>query len=1774
NGREPIAIIGSRYRLPGESSTPSKLWQLLRDPRDILKKIDRFNVDGFYYPDGHYYGTANVKHAYLLDEDFRLFDPGFFGIKPVKAESIDPVQRFLLETVYKSLENAGLPIESLQGSDTAFYAGVMATDYTDILMRDVDTIPQYFATATARSILSNRISYVFNWHGPSMTINTACSSSMLALHRAVQSLRSGESKVAVAAGDNLILGPKLFIALSKVNMLSTKGRSAKWDTDVDSYGRGEGFVAAVLKPLRDAIRDGDHVDYVIWEAATNQDGRTMGITMPSAAAQAQLIRRAYADVGLNLENNHDRPQFFKAHGTGTKAGDPQEAEAIHTAFFGNDIAAPQQKDPLYVGGIKTVVGHTEGTARLAGLIKASLALQAKEISPNLLFNNLNPELAPFYGPLKVPTQAVSWPSLPESVPRRASVNSFGFGGANTHVILESAPLDKRDNLESGHPQGPALTPFVFSANSVSALQRLLASFKEHLRVHPEINLSDLSWALRARRSALPVKIALVASSLNELQDVIDEKIQKVEEAPGSSIGLINTVPRARNLVGALDQTLQALPDAYRPSWRLLEELERDGDKSHMQEAAFSQPLCTVVQVVLVELIRTAGIEFAAVISHSSGEIGAAYAASFLSATDAIKITYLRGFCAPLARGPAGEKGAIMAVGASIEEAQELCSLPELDGRIIVAANNSSSSLTLSGDTEAITAAKAILDERKVFARLLKVNTAYHSHHMQSCAEPYVSALEAASITVQSPTSSYAWFSSVLNGDKIEANETLRSTYWRDNMVNTVIFFQALLSAVKNNAPLYIALEVRPYPALKGPATQILGELDIEVLYAGMLKRGASDLVTNLGSSAVDFKVFPKLLKNLPTYAWDHEKPYWYESRKSKAYRTRSQPSYELLGTRYNDGSENKLRWRNFLSVQELPWLESHQIQEQFVYPTAGYVAIVLEAGKIIADGKDIQLLEIENLVIRKAIVFHDEKTGVETTTTLSHITRHERSITADFTISAHISRDITDLTKVASGSVNVILGITDYTSPALPQRQPAPAYFIDVNTNRFYSALEKTGYGYTENFHAFSDMKRRLDFCTGFIEGAEGHDLLVHPGMLDHAFQALFGTYCWPGDGRLWTLFLPTSIRKVTVDPSRCRQVALDGKQVSSKYAFDAWLLDSPPQEMRGDVVFSQSAGAEEATVLRVEGASMSTLGEATPSEDRCMFFETIWGLAFPDGSAAVGTERASETEWELAEACERVGYYYWRKLDNSITPSERENCAEHHKHFLHAITHLLALPMDGQNSYLKPQWYTVSVDIRLAASVGRALPSVIRGETTMLEHMRPNGMLDKFYGDSLGLLASNRWLGRMVKQLAHRYPRINFLEIGAGTGSSTHVLDALRRDYASYMFTDISSGFFEKAAERFADAGARITFKTMDVEKSITDQGYTANLYDISRWEWNTLYILGGQEIERSHIVEDITATLGHMFDEYITVNRLLNLHDVDLPTNATILNLLDLDGPVFKDLSSKELGALQVLVERAHNMLWVTHAQKQENPWSNAVVGFLRSVSAELPTLRAQVLDFDAAEIPRMHSREQDPEFRDKQLWTTEPELRFNEGKLWVPRVVEYKQNNDRLNTGKRTIKQATVGNTPFGLSRSQEDNSWTLRQSYEPKTLPSGMVLETVAIRVKYSTLWAPKFKAQGNHSAAYLTVGKLVETGEWVVAAAADRGSVVHVSQAWTTALPSEFIGNPVEFIGALLSKLLSIRIADLALATGGLILIHKPGSLLAYHLSRKAEKNGFRVGFVT
>jgi hybrid polyketide synthase/nonribosomal peptide synthetase ACE1 len=538
----------------------------------------------------------------------------------------------------------------------------------------------------------------------------------------------------------------------------------------------------------------------------------------------------------------------------------------------------------------------------------------------------------------------------------------------------------------------ALTPFVFSATSESALQRVLSNYRNFLMEHPDTNLLDLAWTLRARRSALPVKVAISAPSAVELTSMIGEKLESIQKNPTMTVGvrsssgeqkilgvftgqgaqwagmgksLVNSLPQAQKLVRELDDSLQQLPKSHRPSWSITEELSKDAASSRLQEAAFSQPLCTVVQVILVDVLKAAGIGFSAVVGHSSGEMGAAYAAGYISACDAVRIAYLRGLFAKLASGPNDERGSMMAVGTSVEAAKTLCNLPEFKGRIYLAASNSPASVTLSGDESAINQAKTVLDESKTFARLLKVDTAYHSHHMQPAAAPYVEALNSVGITIKTPVDGCMWYSSVFDSTRMDAkdpmlSQSLRGTYWRDNMVNPVWFSQAITHALQSG-PFQTVLEVGPHPALKGPASQTLSDLGLDIPYFGTLKRGVDDFEaisacfgsvwTTLGASAIDFDgaqnqlysddtpaPTARLLKNLPSYVWDHDKAYWYESRRSKLFRSRAQPSHELLGVRCDEGDEHELRWRNFLSVQEIPWLDGHQIQGQTVFPAAGYVS--------------------------------------------------------------------------------------------------------------------------------------------------------------------------------------------------------------------------------------------------------------------------------------------------------------------------------------------------------------------------------------------------------------------------------------------------------------------------------------------------------------------------------------------------------------------------------------------------------------------------------------------------------------------------------------------------------------------------------------------------------------------------------------------------------------------------------------------------------------------
>nr|ALQ32774.1 putative polyketide synthase [Fusarium babinda] len=1471
--KEPIAIIGTSCRFPGGANTPSKLWDLLCEKRDVQSHIsnERFNVEAFYSTNGDKNGCTDVKKAYLLSEDIRLFDASFFRINPREAEAMDPQQRLLLEAVYEATEAAGLPMEDLKGSDTAVYVGCMTGDYHEMLMRDPQDMPKYMATGTARSILSNRISYLFDWKGPSMTIDTACSSSLVAVYDAVTALRNGVSKIACAGGANLILGPEMMISESKLHMLSPTGRSSMWDASANGYARGEGVAAIMMKTLSQALADGDHIEGIIREIGVNSDGRTNGITLPSPEAQKVLIRQTYKNAGLDFFK--DRCQFFEAHGTGTPAGDPLEARAIHEAFFNDGEIITE---PMYVGSVKTAIGHLEGCAGLAGFIKALEAVKRGIIPPNQLFEKLNPTIKPYASNLKIPIEATPWPKLVSGSVRRASVNSFGFGGTNVHAIIEEF---EHVPTSPSSPHDIISTPLVLSANSDLSLRTQIAHFAEALEHSDKDQVDSIIFTLAQRRSQLPARTFFSGHDLPSLQqklrDATSENVvlpianQVVPSGQAPRIlgvftgqgaqwptmgrEILKASPFAQSLMTSLEESLANLAEP--PTWTLTEQIMADKETSRLSEAAVSQPLCTAVQIMVVELLRKAGTKFDCVIGHSSGEITAAYVAGFLSATDAIRVAYLRGVCAKLAGGDNGAKGSMMAVGFSFEEASVFCE-ENFAGLIDVAASNAPASTTLSGDKASIDEAKAILDGQGTFARVLKVDTAYHSHHMNPCAQPYLDKLQAAQVKSLPGDQSVEWYSSVL-GERITASlhgEALCDEYWVENMVNPVLFSVASELVADASQPCHLALEVGPHPALKGPFNQTYKRATGSQLpYQGTLNRNIHDvealsdslgfLWSHLGKSSVDFTSYTQSLASssttamavgLPSYAWDHTQSFWRESRKSRKYRQRAQPPHPLLGTRSVEDTTDSMRWINYLRLDDVPWLEGHKVEGQVVFPAAGYLVMAMESARAIDETKEIQLIDLFDVHIMSAIQLSEGSQAVETLFALQVEKSESSFATARWTLSTPMSGRGDGWKCNAKGQLRVEFGSSNDTA-LLPPRNKPVASLTSVDVERFYSSLANIGLEYTGEFKHIDSIERQRGLATAHAhQVTPNFSAMVHPALLDAAFQSIFAAYCWPDDGSLQAPFVPTFFKSLRiVNTSQLRH--------GEALTIDSFLTGTNERELTADMDIFQSANDE--PVLQLQGLTCTSLLRPGPSNAKELYTRTEWEVDIASGIANSDTQdEDTASDLELVDLCERLSYFYLRELNNAVSRDQVSGFDWHYQRIFEWIDHLFPSIQSGQHPTIKSEWSNDSrewlvqqaskfpgrIDLQLIQAVGENLPAVVRKQTTMLEHMVKDDMLNRIYKFGLGFERANVYLGRIAKQVAHRYPRMNILEIGAGTGGATQgILESLGTTLETYTFTDISTGFFEAAADAFDHWNSKMIFKPLNIENDPTEQGFPEGHYD-----------------------------------------------------------------------------------------------------------------------------------------------------------------------------------------------------------------------------------------------------------------------------------------------------------------------------------------------------------
>lgn len=796
---------------------------------------------------------------------------------------MDPQQRLLLEVAYESFENAGVDSESLWGSNTGVFVGQWASDYHEMMARDIEDPPLYLVTGTGPAITSNRISYCFNLRGPSFTVDTGCSSSFVALHQAIQSLRSGETSQCFVGGVNLLLDPQRFHYQSRLKMFSAEGRSFAFDSRANGYGRGEGCTGIVIKPLSAALRDGDNVRAVIRSSVLNQDGRTQGLTLPSAPAQREAILKAYQQA--HLEPSAD---YVEAHGTGTKVGDPIEVSAIASVLAQG--RAPRRKLPI--GSVKANIGHTESAAGLAALIKAVLMLEKGIIPPQANYVEGNPEILLNQWNLRVsrmlhvPRHYTHSTDLSSQIPlraerqnlRRISVNrqvsnvallpvaqeltflrSFGYGGTNAHVVVDAAadylPPSTTPALRRMSWGATARVPRIFmvsaaSQKSCQLMCKRLAKYlvaKQQALEDPERLLSRLSFTL-GRHTVFPHRVAHVACDVDDLVSQLlttaHGAIPHREKLKNSRIAFIFSGQGAqyaemgRQLLHTRPVFFQVLERARAHlcrlgcSWDLVSELCRPKTESHINEPAYAQPLSTAVQIALVDLLAELGVVPTVVVGHSSGEIAAAYAAGHLSFEDAMAAAYFRGkltgeLVAGVHQGSGSNQGAMLAVGASPAVVEKhISSIDEEHGRVRIACFNSPNSVTISGDAPAIGALAAVLEGEGVFNRKLMTNgAAYHSHQMEPLADEYENRL---SILKPRPAglSAVRMVSSV-TGQELGGEDVLDGSYWVRNLLSPVFFSQALGAVVseqqqqQQHEPIDMIIEVGPHSQLAGPVKQCL-----------------------------------------------------------------------------------------------------------------------------------------------------------------------------------------------------------------------------------------------------------------------------------------------------------------------------------------------------------------------------------------------------------------------------------------------------------------------------------------------------------------------------------------------------------------------------------------------------------------------------------------------------------------------------------------------------------------------------------------------------------------------------------------------------------------------------------------------------------------------------------------------------------------------------------------------------------------------------------------
>ncbi|MFE0250332.1 SDR family NAD(P)-dependent oxidoreductase [Streptomyces sp. NPDC059010] len=1518
-----IAVVGVGVRLPGGIRSLDGLWAALAEGRDLVGEVpgDRFDTARFVSADGRPRPGRTYTAAGGFLDDVASFDAEFFGISPKEASRLDPQQRLLLECAVEAFGDAGIDPVALAGGDTAVIVGVSSHGYADLQQRRPRTMNAYSMSGTASCNTANRVSYVFDLRGASFAVDTACSSTLTAVHQACQEVRSGRSSLALTGGVSVLLNPGESIGFAHASMLSPSGRCHPFSEHADGYVRSEGAGVLVLKPLPAALADRDRIHGVILASGVNADGRTAGLALPSARSQAALLTRVHAEAGIGA----DEVAYVEAHGTGTQAGDPVECAALGEVLGRHRTPGV----PLPIGSVKSTLGHLEAAAGVPGLLKALLVLRERRI-PATLHTTPPSSRIDFAGLGLEPVARARDLSGERPV---AGVNSFGFGGANAHVVLGAAP-EAYDPPRPG--DGPL--PLVVSARTPQALEAAAVRWAEHLEGVASDGFYDTAYTACCRQARYEHRVALLAEDPSAAARAL-RQVAQGEPAPGAAravgvergrIGLVFSgngsqwAGMGAELLGAdghFTAEVAAVDEVLSPllGWSVREEMAAPRGAEVWQRTEIAQPMLFAVQAGLVVALTARGFAPAGVCGHSVGEVAAAYCAGALDRAAACRVIAERS----RAQGTTAGCGRMAAVGLGSSDAEKLLVETGRAERLVVAGINSARDVTVAGDAEALAELGELLGERGVFFRDLGLDHAFHSPAMDALCGPLAAALSGLPARpARIP------LASTVTG-RLSGGAALDADYWWRNVRAPVRFAEAV-DVLVGEAGCDALVEIGPHPVLGAYLRRDTADAGRPVAVIPTLTRTAS------GPGALDSAVaqllacgaetdwsvpfpHPGRVVDLPAYPWQRAHhwngaPGWWSETPAEEDGDPAGPPHALLGVRQPGA---RPAWQQELTPGTPEWLADHLVGDTVVVPAAGYVDMALALGQAVHEAP----VEVLGLSIGRALSLP----GGEEDAAVSVHTALERD--GAFTVSGRDAGGGT-WTEHARGRVRELLRPCppDADPHALRARLPH-----DIGAADHYAHCARAGLPYGPAFRTLTGLR------TGGGAGRAGREVLAsytatvdladapnapvaHPTLLDGALQAGLPLLAAEADGtpeeadRAPAAFLP-----VGIDTVRCwrplPRTGLIHVRLRTRTAREA-VWDMTVMADDGTVAL-EALGCR----LRRFDASRAPAPQQLAEVLRAAPLPTSPATASPwptpaatlaacaDGLAQAALQwRTHPYERARAHAL-RLTAHLTAAAVRELLPDAAEftldNLVEagvrpRYRRLLTALFEdaarqgVLAADEDGRWRVAEePEPHRLFGEGLLAFPAeitgaqtygvcGLHLADVLRGHTDPLTLLfaEPDALAARFYDSTPVMHHHYRTARLLLEASVADWPAgrpLRVLEVGAGTGGLTAaLLPQLPPDRTHYTYTDVSSAFFPAAQDRFADHDF-VHHRCLDLDADPVDQGFAPASYDL---------VVAANVL---HATRDLRRTLRRIADLLADGGRLLAVESHDPAALTPVFGLLD---------------------------------------------------------------------------------------------------------------------------------------------------------------------------------------------------------------------------------------------------------------------------------------------